>query len=60
MYECFHCGEKTVTWVGDFSYEDYCMEGNGIVQECHCNNCGARIVYYIDLGKEEDTTDGQS
>ena len=53
MYECFHCCMKSVIWDGDFSYEDYGEEGSGIIHECHCTNCGARITYYIE-DKEED------
>lgn len=48
MYECFHCGEMAVIWDSDFEYEDYGLEGAGIIHECHCTNCGARITYYID------------
>lgn len=47
MYECFHCGEKAVIWDGDFSFEDYCEEGEGIIHECHCTNCGAKVTYRI-------------
>lgn len=54
MYECFHCGEKAVIWDNDFSYEDYGLEGEGIVQDLHCENCGARIQYFIDCGDNED------
>lgn len=52
MYECFHCGNKTVVWDSDFSFEDMCCDGNGIVHVCHCTNCGAEIYYKIPL--EED------
>ena len=47
MYECFHCGEKSVIWDSDFSYEDYGYEGDGIIHVCHCTNCGAMIEYMI-------------
>lgn len=55
MYECFHCGEKAVVWDADFDFDDYCLEGQGIVHECHCSNCGARITYQIPIpdGAEE-------
>jgi len=49
MYECFHCGEKSVIWDGDFSFEDYGLEGEGIIHECHCENCGAQITYQIPI-----------
>lgn len=56
MYECFHCGSKSVIWDGDFSFEDCDYEGDGLVHFCHCMNCGAEIEYRISLDSEE--TDG--
>lgn len=53
MYECFHCGERTVVWDADFSFEDYGLEGEGIVQVCHCGNCGAEIHYMIRLDEND-------
>lgn len=47
MYECFHCGTKSVVWDSDFDFEDYGLEGEGIVHVCHCGNCGARITYEV-------------
>lgn len=52
MYECFHCGMKSVIWDGDFSFEDCGYEGDGIVHVCHCDNCGAEIEYRINIGGE--------
>lgn len=57
MYECMHCGEVAVIWDGDFNFEDYCVEGEGIIHECHCCNCGARITYKIDLGGDENASE---
>lgn len=54
MYECFHCGEKAVIWDGDFDFDDYGYEGEGIIHCCHCTNCGAEIEYKILIGSEED------
>ena len=34
-------------------FEDCGYEGNGIVQFCHCENCGAEIEYRIPLDDEE-------
>lgn len=58
MYECFHCGHKSVIWCNDFSFEDYGEEGEGIYQVCTCTNCGAEITYRIpfDRDDEEPTT----
>ena len=54
MYECFHCGCKTVIWDADFSFEDYGMDGEGIVHVCHCTNCGAEIIYMISLEDDDE------
>lgn len=53
MYECFHCGAKAVIWDADFDYADYGIDRKGIIHTCHCENCGARIEYYIDADEEE-------
>ena len=47
MYHCFHCGKKAVIWDNDYSFEDYCLEGEGIVHELHCTECGATITYFV-------------
>lgn len=47
MYECFHCGHRSVIWDSDFNFEDFCYEGEGIIHICHCTNCGAEIEYII-------------
>ena len=49
MYECFHCLAKAVIWDADFSFEDYGEEGEGIIHECHCTSCGARITYWVPM-----------
>ena len=56
MYECFHCLTKGVVWDSDFSFEDYGMEGEGIIHVCHCANRGAEIEYFIRLDEEEEWT----
>ena len=58
MYECFHCGSRSVIWDADFSYDDYGLDGEGIVQVCHCENCGAHIEYYIDCGDPGEDSKG--
>ena len=54
MYQCFHCGNQSVIWDNDFSFEDFGYEGEGIVHCCHCTNCGAEIEYRIYLDEEND------
>lgn len=53
MYECFHCLSRSVIWDSDFSFEDYGLEGEGIIHVLHCADCGAEIEYRIKLSEEE-------
>ena len=57
LFECFHCGERAVGWQSDFMFEDYGYEGNGIVQNLICTNCGAEVEYRIPLDDEEGASD---
>jgi len=57
MYECFNCGERAVIWDADFSFEDYGYEGEGIIHECHCSKCGARIIYEVPLDEDDEESD---
>lgn len=57
MYECFHCGCKAVIWDNDFSFEDYGLDGEGLIHVCHCTQCGAEIEYRIGEGNEENETE---
>lgn len=54
MYECFHCGERAVIWDNDFSFEDYGYEEDGLIHECHCTHCGARITYEVPFENEDE------
>lgn len=54
MYECFHCGARGVIWDCDYTFEDFGLGGEGLVQVCHCENCGAYIEYYLKMDEEED------
>ena len=56
MYECFHCGMRSVYWNADFDFEDFGYEGEGIVHVCTCANCGADIEYRVrtDVSEEEE------
>ena len=57
LFECFHCLSRSVVWDSDFDFEDYGLEGEGIVQCLHCTNCGAQIEYYVPIGGEEEDDD---
>ena len=53
MFECFNCGKRAVIWQADFSFADYGEEGDGVIHECHCYNCGSDITYRCPNKKEE-------
>ena len=50
---CWHCGGPLI-WGGDFSFEDYGMDGDGIVSNLSCAHCGAYVEYFISFGGDDD------
>ena len=52
---CLNCG-KPVYWQNDFDYEDYCIEGDGVVSVWFCPSCGTTITCEIPshYSKEEE------
>tara|TARA_R100000742_G_C4164454_1_gene4888 strand:+ start:272 stop:454 length:183 start_codon:yes stop_codon:yes gene_type:complete len=46
---CWHCKSELI-WDGDHSYEDHCIDGDGIVSNLSCSDdeCGVEtiLVYY--------------
>ena len=53
MYECFHCLTRGLIWDADFTFEDYGLEGEGLVHHCHCVNCGAEYDIYVPITEED-------
>ena len=51
--KCWHC-QSDVIWGGDHSFEDYLLEGDGIVTNMSCSKCPANYLIY--LGDEDDTS----
>ena len=51
---CWHCNEELI-WGADFDYEDYGMDGDGIVSTFSCSNdnCDVFVEVFLTL-KEED------
>lgn len=48
MTKCWFCGsEEGMVWSGDFSFEDYGMEGEGVIAVLICPNpnCGATAEF---------------
>ena len=50
---CWHCNGEVI-WGGDHSYEDYGLDGEGIVSNLHCSKCNSEYLIY--LGVEDDTS----
>ena len=51
---CWHCNSELI-WGGDHDYEDYGMEGEGIVSNLSCPNCDAFVLVYLPI--DNDKTD---
>ena len=50
---CWHCGSEVI-WGGDFDFEDYGMDGEGIVSNLSCSKCTAYYECYLDLNEESE------
>lgn len=48
--ECWHCNSKLI-WQNDFMFEDYGVEGDGIVTVLICSNeeCNSIIEVYKEV-----------
>ena len=55
---CWHCKKKLI-WGGDHTYEDYGMDGDGVVTNLSCPNedCGVENVFvYMNLEDNQGMT----
>ena len=52
--KCWHCNHEVI-WGGDFDYEDYGMEGDGIVSNLSCSKCPATYEIYLPIPSEDVT-----
>jgi hypothetical protein len=50
---CWHCNSKVI-WGGDFDYEDYGIDREGIVSNLSCSKCRAYYECYLDLEDNKD------
>ena len=52
---CWYCNTELI-WGGDHDYEDYGMEGEGIVSNLSCSECDAFVLVYYPIinSKEND------
>jgi len=54
--KCWHCNSEVI-WGGDHSYEDYDIEGEGIVSNFSCSNdsCDTEVLTYYTIKKDDNT-----
>lgn len=53
--KCYRCGAELI-WNSDFTYEDYGLDGEGIVSVLTCSddNCNTDVEVYTKLDEEEN------
>tara|TARA_R100000808_G_scaffold17656_1_gene38966 strand:+ start:4218 stop:4394 length:177 start_codon:yes stop_codon:yes gene_type:complete len=51
--KCWHCNNDVI-WGGDFDYEDYGLEGEGIVSNMSCSECEAYYEVYLPFGEKKE------
>ena len=49
---CYNCNTELI-WGGDHDYEDYNLEGEGIVSNLSCPECDAFILVYMPIKQKE-------
>lgn len=50
-WRCFLCSGR-VMWENDFMFEDFGVEGEGVVHIYTCSKCGAEYVVYDAIEEE--------
>ena len=50
--KCWFCNEELI-WNCDYSFEDYGLDGEGIVAALSCRGCGATFEGYLDLEEND-------
>ena len=55
---CWHCNTELI-WGGDFTFEDYGLEDDGVVSNLSCPNeeCETYVEVYLKFKDEEDKED---
>jgi hypothetical protein len=50
---CWFCGSEMI-WGGDHSFEDSCLEGDGVVANLSCTQCEATADFYLPMKEISD------
>ncbi len=50
---CWHCKTELI-WGGDHDFEDYGMDGNGIVSNLSCPKCPVSVEVYYNIDEEDN------
>ena len=55
---CWHCNTELI-WGADFDFEDYGMEGEGIVSNFSCSNedCEVFVEVYLPLSNNKENNE---
>lgn len=54
MMNCWFCGpDQQLIWGGDFDFQDYGLEGDGIIANLSCPKCGSYVEARTALNEEE-------
>ena len=56
--KCFACGGQVIHG-GDHSFEDHGMEGDGMVSNLHCVDCGRFFLMYSPEDDDEQNATQQ-
>ena len=55
---CWHCQEDLI-WGGDHTYEDYCIEGEGIVTNLSCSNDKCDVEQVLVYAGDQDADNSE-
>jgi len=51
--KCWHC-KSDLIWGGDHTYEEYGLDGDGIVSNLSCSKCPAEVLVYLPDEDEDE------
>jgi len=57
-HKCWFCNGEMI-WGCDFDYDDYGLEGDGIVATLSCKECEAYAEYYSKPSEEDNGKDNK-